>query len=94
MKTIPLAHLLLEMTGEEHYKVADCVQATPSMLSRVCNGLARTRSDILKRLAAYLTPRIGVAVDESLLSTHVDARTLIAVVHHIRSQKLQKGIPA
>ena len=92
MTTLPLARLLLEVNGEPHYKLAESIKTTPSMLSRVSNGVLKSRSDVLQKLAAYFSQKLSTEVDSDLLCTRLGPRDLVGLSFHLRSKQLSQGI--
>lgn len=94
MKALPLVRLLCLLSDEPQYRLAEALRTTPSTLSRIAAGIVRTKPDILKRAAAHFSSQLGLAVDSDVLATPVEAKALVATALYLRSQRLQKGIPA
>jgi hypothetical protein len=86
LKTIRLFRLLLDLCDEPHWQTAKNLSLTACNLSRLCAGITCRRSS-LDKAAAYLSKRLGVPLDASLLQTEVDAKTLLAVCHYIRENR-------
>lgn len=88
MQTQTLFKLLLSLTPEPNYKIAEALGiSTPCALSRLCNGLTNNKK-VLERAAAYYRGRTSADVDPHLLTVEIDAKTLVALALHIRSKNL------
>lgn len=91
MKSKTLARMLLELADEKHLEIAEKLHITPTMLSRVANGIVKSRTDVMERLASFFSKQLGVGVDSNILSTPVEPKVLVAVALHLRSARLTGG---